>query len=107
MRGLALCLLLPAKQVRAAPAAHLRCCTRKRAGRDASTACAKNNLSFAAADLENDAGWAEAVAGFEFVQHVASPFPIATPKHEDELIIPAREGTLRVLRAARDAHVSG
>jgi len=39
------------------------------------------------------------------VLHVASPFPASVPKHEDELIVPAREGALRVLRAARDAHV--
>lgn len=62
-------------------------------------------LSFAAADLTSDAGWLEAVAGCDFVLHVASPFPPGTPKHEDELIIPARDGALRVLRAARDAGV--
>ncbi len=62
-------------------------------------------LSFFAADLTSDAGWPEAVAGCDFVLHVASPFPQSAPKHEDELIIPAREGTLRVLRAAREAGV--
>jgi nucleoside-diphosphate-sugar epimerase len=62
-----------------------------------------NRLSFFAADLEKDAGWREAVAGCDYVLHVASPIPPNAPKHEDELIIPAREGTLRVLRAARDA----
>ena len=64
-----------------------------------------DRLSFAAADLEKDAGWAEAVAGCMYVMHVASPLPAGVPKHEDELIVPAREGTLRVLRAARDAGV--
>lgn len=64
-----------------------------------------NNLSFVAADLEKDPGWEEAVAGCEFVLHVASPLPLHVPKHEDELIVPAREGTLRVLRAARNAGV--
>jgi len=64
-----------------------------------------DRLSFFAADLENDAGWAEAVAGCDYVLHVASPFPPNVPKHEDELIVPAREGALRVLRAARDAGV--
>jgi nucleoside-diphosphate-sugar epimerase len=64
-----------------------------------------DRLSFVAADLENDAGWSEAVAGCEYVLHVASPLPASVPKDEDELIIPAREGTLRVLRAARDAGV--
>src|SRR5271167_374611 len=55
-------------------------------------------LSFTAADLENDAEWPEAVARCEYVLHVASPLPATVPKHEDELIVPAREGTLRVLR---------
>lgn len=64
-----------------------------------------NRLTFYAADLEKDAGWAEAVAGCDYVLHVASPLPPGLPKHEDELIVPAREGTLRVLRAARDAGV--
>lgn len=62
-------------------------------------------LSFFAADLEQDAGWPEAVAGCDFVLHVASPFPPTLPKHEDELIVPARDGALRVLRAARNAGV--
>jgi nucleoside-diphosphate-sugar epimerase len=62
-------------------------------------------LSFFAADLEADAGWAEAVTGCDYVLHVASPFPAAAPKDEDELIVPAREGALRVLRASRDAGV--
>jgi nucleoside-diphosphate-sugar epimerase len=62
-------------------------------------------LSFFAADLESDAGWAEAVAGCDYVQHVASPFPLNQPRDEQELIRPAVEGTLRVLRAARDAGV--
>ncbi len=65
----------------------------------------RNRLSFFAADLEADAGWSQAVAGCNFVLHVASPFPAGVPKHEDELIVPAREGSLRVLRAARDAGV--
>jgi len=67
---------------------------------------ADGRLSFFAADLEKDAGWAEAVAGCEYVLHVASPFPLRVPKDEDELIVPAREGTLRVLRAARAARVN-
>jgi nucleoside-diphosphate-sugar epimerase len=62
-------------------------------------------LQFAEADLMSDKGWAEAVAGCTYVLHVASPFPTVQPKDENELIVPAREGTLRVLRAARDAGV--
>jgi len=64
-----------------------------------------DRLSFIAADLEKDDGWLEAVAGCDYVLHVASPLPASVPKHEDELIVPAREGALRVLRAARDAGV--
>lgn len=64
-----------------------------------------DSLGFHVADLESDAGWAGAMEGCDYVMHVASPLPKATPKHEDELIVPAREGTLRVLRAARDAGV--
>ena len=64
---------------------------------------AGERVSFVAADLENDAGWREAAAGCDYVLHVASPFPLGVPKHEDDLIVPAREGALRVLRAARDA----
>jgi dihydroflavonol-4-reductase len=66
---------------------------------------AGERLTFLAADLERDAGWSDAIAGCDYVLHVASPFPPGVPRHEDELIVPAREGTLRVLRAARDAGV--
>lgn len=62
-------------------------------------------VKFFAADLNGDAGWAEAMAGCTHVAHVASPFPPALPKHEDELIVPARDGALRVLRAAKAAGV--
>lgn len=64
-----------------------------------------DRLTIVAADLERDAGWPQAVAGIDDVLHIASPFPASIPKHEDELIVPAREGALRVLRAARDAAV--
>lgn len=62
-------------------------------------------LSFAAADLLSDDGWAEAVAGIDVVLHVASPVAPGHVANENDLIVPAREGTLRVLRAARDAGV--
>lgn len=65
-----------------------------------------NKLKFFAADLTRDKGWAEAMAGCSHVAHVASPFPPAAPKHEDELIVPARDGALRALRAAKEAGVS-
>ena len=62
-------------------------------------------LALFRADLNADAGWAEAAAGCDTVLHVASPFPSIVPKDENELIGPARDGALRVLRAARDAGV--
>ena len=60
---------------------------------------AGEGLAFFAADLGDDAGWQEAAAGCDYVLHVASPFPPEQPKDPDELIVPARDGTLRVLRA--------
>src|ERR671939_274893 len=71
-----------------------------RAGVDAG-----DRLAVVAADLTSDAGWTEAVAGCRYVLHVASPFPPEQPKDPDELIVPARDGALRVLRAALDAGV--
>ena len=62
-----------------------------------------DRLTVLAADLLDDAGWAEAAAGCDYVLHVASPFPPQQPKDPDELIVPAREGTLRVLKVALDA----
>jgi nucleoside-diphosphate-sugar epimerase len=58
-----------------------------------------------AADLSKDEGWAAAVAGCDSVVHVASPFPAAAPKSEDEMVRPAVDGTLRVLKAAAAAGV--
>jgi len=66
---------------------------------------ADDRLTVLAADLTSDEGWAEAAHGCDYVLHVASPFPPAQPKDPDELIVPAREGTLRVLRAALEAGV--
>ena len=57
------------------------------------------------AELMDDAGWAEAMAGCSHVAHVASPFPVGVPKNADELIVPAREGALRALRFAKAAGV--
>ncbi|MFC6102510.1 SDR family oxidoreductase [Olivibacter domesticus] len=62
-------------------------------------------LSFYKADLNDDGGWKDAVAGCDYVLHMASPFPAKEPEDENELIIPARDGALRVLKAARDAGV--
>jgi len=63
------------------------------------------NLSFVEADLTNDLNWNQAVESCTYVLHVASPFPAGEPKDANELIIPARDGALRVLKAARDAGV--
>lgn len=62
-------------------------------------------LDLVVADLSVDDGWSAAVEGARFVLHVASPFPPAMPESDDDVIRPAREGTLRVLRASRDAGV--
>ncbi len=66
---------------------------------------ASGKLTFVAADLLSDNGWAAALSGVTDVIHTASPFPSKVPKNENDLIAPAREGTLRVLRAAKDADV--
>ncbi len=83
---------------------------RSRAKADATrTALAKvapvDRLSFVEADLLSDNGWAEAMRGCTFVLHVASPFLLAEPKDENELIAPAVEGTKRVIAAAQRADV--
>jgi dihydroflavonol-4-reductase len=64
-----------------------------------------DRLEVAKADLTSDGGWAEAVAGCDYVLHVASPLPPKQPKDPDEVIVPARDGTLRVLGAGLDAGV--
>lgn len=64
-----------------------------------------SRLKFFAADLNADAGWAEAMVGCGFVAHLASPLPGGVPKDADELIVPARDGALRALRAAKAAGV--
>ncbi len=71
----------------------------------ASLAVDDSKLKFFAADLTSDAGWAEAMAGCSHVAHVASPLPSNAPKSDDELIVPARDGALRALKAAKAAGV--
>ncbi len=66
---------------------------------------ANDRFEILLADLEQDSGWDEAMKDVEYVLHVASPFPLFEPKHEDELIIPAVQGTLRVLHAAHKTKV--
>jgi dihydroflavonol-4-reductase len=64
-----------------------------------------SEIEFVEADLTSDAGWDRAAIGAKYVLHVASPVPVTDPKNDDELIRPARDGTLRALKAARDAGV--
>lgn len=61
---------------------------------------AGERLSVFEAELMSDTGWAEAMAGCSHVAHLASPIAASAPKHDDEMIVPAREGTLRALRFA-------
>ncbi len=63
------------------------------------------DLQLFAADLSGDAGWEEAMAGCDYVQHIASPIPDREPKDEQDLIRPARDGALRALAAAKGARV--
>lgn len=64
-----------------------------------------DQLTFVEAELTSDAGWDTAMAGATYVIHTASPFPPAQPANPDELIVPARDGALRVLTAAQKAGV--
>lgn len=66
---------------------------------------AGERLAVFEAELMSDAGWADAMAGCGHVAHLASPIAVSAPKHEDEMIVPAREGTLRALRFAKAAGV--
>jgi nucleoside-diphosphate-sugar epimerase len=72
----------------------------KRAGHEAD-----RRIDVIVAQLDSDGAWADAADGVKFVVHTASPFPASAPTHEDEIIVPARDGALRVLRAARDRGV--
>ena len=63
------------------------------------------NLEFELLDLNSDSGWDQSMKGIDYVMHVASPFRIANPKSENEMILPAVEGTKRVLHAADKASV--
>jgi dihydroflavonol-4-reductase len=63
------------------------------------------NLSFCIADLTTDDGWPAAITSCDYVLHVASPISIPNSTNDDDLIIPAREGTLRILRYSRDLGV--
>lgn len=65
-----------------------------------------SRLTFVELDLDKDSGWDAALTGIDVLMHTASPFPIASPKDEKELIRPAVDGTLRALKAAKSAGVN-
>lgn len=65
----------------------------------------EKSLRFVALDLGQDGGWDDAMRGVDILMHTASPFPLAPPKSEDDLIRPAVDGTLRALRAANKAGI--
>ncbi|WP_434031126.1 SDR family oxidoreductase [[Pseudomonas] boreopolis] len=65
----------------------------------------RDRLAFVEADLGDDRGWAEAIAGCSHVLHGASPTPSGDQVREEDWVRPAVDGNLRVLRAARDAGV--
>jgi len=65
-----------------------------------------SRLTFVELDLEKDSGWDSALKDIDVLMHTASPFPIASPKDENELIRPAVDGTLRALKAAKNAGVN-
>jgi dihydroflavonol-4-reductase len=81
------------RNLKTADVAHLRAIADRTGG----------SLEFVEARLDADEGWAEAVDGCAYVWHLASPNPPEAPRHEDEVIRPAVDGTLRVLRAAAAA----
>jgi nucleoside-diphosphate-sugar epimerase len=68
--------------------------------------CDVTNLEFAKADLSDDDGWDEAMVDAKYLLHMASPLPVEQPKDENELIVPARDGALRALKAAVSANIS-
>lgn len=65
----------------------------------------EKRLRFVKLDLASDTGWAKSMEGVDILMHTASPFPFTQPKSDDDVIKPAVNGTLRALKAARDAGV--
>mgnify|MGYP005718355659 FL=1 len=84
----------------------LRSMNREQEVRDAvKTETDDTKLEFCKLDLLEDDGWEEAMRDCDYLMHVASPFVIEDPKDENELIKPAKEGTLRALNAAKKAGI--
>lgn len=63
-------------------------------------------LEYATLDLTKDEGWPEALDGCDVLMHTASPFPLTEPKDPQDLIRPAVDGTLRAMRAAKEAGIT-
>jgi len=63
------------------------------------------NLEFAVADLTSAEGWGKAIENCDFIMHVASPFSVTNPKHDAEMIVPAVEGTQRIMKLAQKAQI--
>ena len=63
------------------------------------------NLEFAVVDLTSDKGWSKAIENCDYVMHVASPFSVTNPKNDAEMIVPALEGTKRIMRLAQKAKI--
>ena len=84
----------------------LRTMNREQEVRDAvKTETDDTKLEFCKLDLLEDDGWEDAMWDCDYLMHVASPFVIEDPKDENELIKPAKEGTLRALNAAKKAGI--
>lgn len=63
------------------------------------------DLSFIETDLSSEKNWDKAMEGITYVIHPASPTPKLNFKDEKEMIDPAVNGVLYVMKAARDAKV--
>lgn len=63
------------------------------------------NLTFEVANLNDSKIWSELTKNIDYVQHIASPFPRELPKNENDLIVPAKQGTLEILKAGAENNV--
>lgn len=63
------------------------------------------NLELVKADILDDRGWPEAMAGVDAVMHVATAIRADEPRDQSVVIRPAVEGTARVLKFALQAGI--
>lgn len=59
-----------------------------------------SGLTIVEANLNDREVWYDLTRDIDYVQHIASPFPREMPRFENDLIVPAKEGTLNILTAA-------